>query len=76
MIKELSKIFNVNVYGYKSWKDISCNYIKYKGYAEHFYEMPKYLDVQRLIQTRLWKTKLYKVFVITNETKRKYIFIN
>ncbi|HDK7138024.1 hypothetical protein HYH96_12500 [Clostridium botulinum] len=41
MIKELSKIFNVNVHGDKSWKNISCNYIKYKGYAEHLYEMPK-----------------------------------
>lgn len=41
LIKELSQIFNVYVYGDESWKNINCNYIKYKGYADHFYEMPK-----------------------------------
>lgn len=41
MVKDLSKIFNFHVYGDEQWSKLGYDYVQYKGYAEHFYEMPK-----------------------------------
>ena len=41
MVTELSKKYNMYVYGDEYWKNIECDSVQYKGYAEHFNEMPK-----------------------------------
>lgn len=48
MIKNLSKIFNFHVYGDEYWSKLDCEYIQYKGYAEHFYEMPKVFRISKI----------------------------
>ncbi|QGU95067.1 glycosyltransferase [Clostridium bovifaecis] len=41
MVKKLSEIYNFYVYGDENWSEIDSKYIQYRGYAEHFVEMPK-----------------------------------
>ncbi|MCW6110464.1 MAG: hypothetical protein E6917_05120 [Clostridium botulinum] len=56
MIKTLSKIFNCHVYGEINWTNLKDDNIIYKGYAEHFYKMPKVFKCSKINinQTRIY----------------------
>ncbi|MBN1051158.1 hypothetical protein DV092_03680 [Clostridium botulinum] len=48
MVKNLSKIFNFHVYGDENWNNLNDSNIIYKGYAEHFCEMPNVFKFSKI----------------------------
>jgi spore maturation protein CgeB len=56
MVKTLSKEYNFYVYGDENWNELDINHIEYKGYAEHFNEMPK---IFRCSKVNINYTRIY-----------------
>ncbi|MDD7794621.1 glycosyltransferase family protein [Clostridium sp. 'White wine YQ'] len=48
MVHKLSNEFNMHVYGDENWGKLNLSNVKYKGYAEHFNEMPKVFKCSKI----------------------------